>query len=126
MIGAPTSGPASVPAPPKITIVRKKIEALEFERFGADEALEESEQVPAGARRAPALIVKATVFTPRVLRPTACAAIGFSRTATKARPHGERIRLRRNSVVTAAAADDQQELASRATAACPRTSGVGY
>ena len=54
MTGAPTRGPASVPAPPKITDGQEEDRALELEGLGADEALEESEQVPAcaGERRA--------------------------------------------------------------------------
>ena len=48
-----------------------------------------------------ALIVKAMVLTRRVLSPTASVAIGFSRTARKARPQGECIRLRSMSVVNA-------------------------
>ena len=103
MIGAPTSGPAIVPAPPKITVVRKKIEVSNSNASGLMKPWKKANRCPPAPAR-PALMVKATVFTPRVLRPTACAAIGFSRTATKARPHGERMRLRSNRVVTAAAA----------------------
>ena len=106
MIGAPTSGPAMVPAPPKITIVRKKIELSNSKASGLMKPWKKANRCPPGAgqRRADGEgdRLHAARVEPDGLRGDRVLADGY-----EGAPPGRAHRLRRNSVVSASDRDDQ-------------------
>src|SRR5262249_21411031 len=86
---APTKGPKKLPAPPTITINSRLNDRPSAKEFGSMNCTSGAYSAPDNPPRLEPMAKAISVYR-RVSRPSESARSGFSRKATKARPHGER------------------------------------